>query len=531
VPCALALAGVAFFCLTAFASLSRPGLYYDEAIFINAALGAEYPDQSFVNSRFVGVPTTIMPYIGALKSWLYAPIFGAFGVSPTSIRIPALLIALTAILLAFLLARRLFGPWIAGLFAVVLATDPTYLTMTRVDWGPVALASLLRVGALAAYFALLRTQRVRFAWLLCGLLVLGLFNKLDYGFFIVGLASAAILVHRRQLAAIARGRLRSVAQPAIALVVLLGLLAVTIVLPARNVQVAQTPAPLGERLEYRWSLFEQTFEGSAPFHVVTGRQLDPVTPAPLVLAGLAGALLIAVLLTPVLRTRVQREQVRTAAFLLALTAGMIVCIVATREVSGPHHIIQLWPLPQLLAAAFVSLAAGARPRAARIIVTCVAVGVLAWLTVSQVWVSREFASTFKSDHGFAPTWTLEIYDLTSVVRRRADEVDEIITADWGIGTQVFALSEDRSVRERFRDSWGSFPANSATPVDQLATQHFRGRRVLVLFHRRRAEVMLGSSARLLEAIQTLGPKTEVEEAFNGQVLRAEVIDGRRATPP
>jgi hypothetical protein len=60
----------------------------------------------------------------------------------------------------FWLARRLLGAWFGAALAVLLATEPVYMTVTNADWGPVALASLLRVGALLAYFAWVRTTSV-----------------------------------------------------------------------------------------------------------------------------------------------------------------------------------------------------------------------------------------------------------------------------------------------------------------------------------------------------------------------------------
>ena len=54
---------------------------------LNAALGGHYPN--FVSDRLFGVPTMVMPYTGALKSWLYYPVFQLFGVSVTSVSHPS----------------------------------------------------------------------------------------------------------------------------------------------------------------------------------------------------------------------------------------------------------------------------------------------------------------------------------------------------------------------------------------------------------------------------------------------------------
>src|SRR5215813_5473696 len=67
--------------------LHLPGLYYDEMLFVGPAAG----ERPYV--KFFGLPLLIFPYIGALKSWIYTPIFAVFGVSPVTIRLPAIIIS------------------------------------------------------------------------------------------------------------------------------------------------------------------------------------------------------------------------------------------------------------------------------------------------------------------------------------------------------------------------------------------------------------------------------------------------------
>jgi len=57
--------------------LKRPGLYYDEVLFANAALGNI--DHSSVQYEWklgcIHLPLMLMSYIGALKAYPFAPIF------------------------------------------------------------------------------------------------------------------------------------------------------------------------------------------------------------------------------------------------------------------------------------------------------------------------------------------------------------------------------------------------------------------------------------------------------------------------
>ena len=523
-PYLVAAVAAAFMCASTFAAIDRPGLQYDETAFVNAALGAEHPDQHFVHDRFAGVVTKVFPYIGALKSWLYAPVFAVFGTSIETIRVPAVLLALLAIALAFLLARRLWGPWPAALLVVVLATDPVYPTMAKADWGPIVLSSVLRVGALLALFALLRTRSLRYAWLLGGLLLLGVFNKIDFVWFLAALGAAAVAVHWRELAAIVRARPLAAAAPTLAFAAGLALMAVTSILPAREFASPTEADTLGERWDHRWALFHGTFDGTAVYTYMTSLPLPSDTPAPdLIVAALAAGML-AVVAASVARGRLPREETRIVAFLLVAFAVIAAFVVGTRQVGGAHHVIQLWPLPQLLFVALAVLAWRLRPRALGTAATGVVLALLAWLVVAQVGTTREYVNAFRHGDTYNPVWTPEVYDLADRATELAGEVDGVVAADWGIGPQVFALGGER-VRERFLDRPNGFqPPNERVAADGL----LRGNRVLVLFHREEAEVFPGTTRGVRAAIHALGPRARVRDVYAGDVLRAQLVDDRPA---
>src|SRR6185436_13564341 len=73
-PQLVVAAALAFLCWCTLSAIERPGVEYDEVLFVNAALGGHWANGGFVARRLFGVPTMVMPYSGALKSWLYAPI-------------------------------------------------------------------------------------------------------------------------------------------------------------------------------------------------------------------------------------------------------------------------------------------------------------------------------------------------------------------------------------------------------------------------------------------------------------------------
>ncbi|HZV72983.1 MAG TPA: glycosyltransferase family 39 protein [Conexibacter sp.] len=532
-PYAVLAVALAFFGWCALTAIAHPGPQYDEVLFVNGALGGHYANGSFVSDRFLGVVTMLMPYIGALKSWLYAPLFEVFGVSMSTIRVPAIAASGATVCLAFVLARRLFGAWPAALLAVLMATDPTYIAMSKTDYGPIVLSGLLRVGALAAYFAWMRTGSVRYVWLLAGSVALGIFNKVDFLAFAGALALAAIVVDHRGIVRRVRERPRAFALVAVALLAVLVVEYIEIYAPARAFPAAKSGADLTGRLHEVWMLFRWTMDGTGFYQYMTGAFLGErtaVAPATVAVVVLAGALALWRLsrrgrrpdpaVAPLAATA------KTAGFLLLLLLTIFVVLAATPQAVGPHHAMLLWPLPALLGVALVSAATQLRRPALRAGVTVVLVLGLVALAGSQIRVASTYRAAFASDRTWLPGWTTEAYPLANAVKRYAPGVDTIVTADWGIGNQLLALGDDDS-RRRINDDWGAFAGGTPASIDQLAAATLRGHRAIVLMHVAGAEVMPHTTARAEAMIKRLHPVHPVEVLYRGRALLAYVVDDRR----
>jgi 4-amino-4-deoxy-L-arabinose transferase-like glycosyltransferase len=530
-PLLVLAAALAFLAWCTLSTLSQPGLQYDEALFVNAALGGHYAGGAFVIDRFHDVPTMVMPYSGALKSWLYAPIFDLFGGSVAAIRLPMLAVLAATICLAFAFARRLLGAWPAALLALLMATDPVFMTMAKADWGPVALAALLRVGALAAWFAWLRTASARYLWLLAAALALGIFNKVDYLSFAVALAAAAVVVHHRRIVQLVRLRPLAVAGPALALGAVLLVEYREIYLPAREIASARFGAGFMDRLTSTWDLASVTMDGTAVYQYMTtlplGRQTAIATATTVALV-LAAALLLWAVGRALLRRAALpapfAESVRTCTFLLVLLVVNYLVLVATPEAVGPHHAMLLWPLPALLMAGLVGVATRVPRADLRVASTALLVlGVLV-LAGTQVRVADAYRASFEEERAWTPVWSTEIYPLARAVQRRAPGVDAIVTTDWGFGNQLLALGDD-DVRRRLVDGWGSF-SGAPEAADALVESTLRGRRTVVLLHVRGAEAVPGTQAAAESALERLRPARGMRELYRGSALLAYLVDDR-----
>jgi hypothetical protein len=532
-PYGVLVAALAFLGWYALTAISRPGLHYDESLFVHAALGGHYPGAGFVSDRFHGVVTMVMPYIGALKSWLYAPIFGVFGVSAATIRVPAIVALAITVCVAFALARRLFGPWLAALLAVLMATDPAYTAMARADSGPVVLSGLLRVGALAAYFAWRRTESVRYLWLLAAAVALGVFNKLDYVAFAAAFAVAVAVVDHRRVLALVRRRPLATALPVLALTAVAAVEYAEIYVPASVAAANRSHLHGWARVSEFWGIARSAMDGTVFYLFQTGTGLrgggTPIVAVTVATLTLAAALVAWRLLRRRPATGSASGPLAEAAgvtgFFLALLLSLFVLLTATPEAVGAHHAMLMWPLPALLAVSVVSAAARLPRPWVRVAALVVLLGAGLWLTASQVRVAGVYRDAYRHGRTWNSVWSPEIYGLVRAVRQRAPEVDSVVTADWGIGNQLLALG-DEAVRVRLDDNWPAFASDDPAAADQLVASVLRGHRTIVACHVRGAEAMAGAYDRLRAALARLAPARGIHELYRGRALVAYLVDDR-----
>ena len=186
-----ALLGISilFLIITSFRNLAFLGLSYDEVLFVNASL-LKNPE-TFISRQIFGIPLMVWDYIGALKSWIYYPIFKIFGVNNYSIRLPTLMLLLVNLYLIYAITSKYFvKSKVLGLL-IVLATDLSFVNCQVIDHGPSAIETFLKL--LIIYFISRSTDKSNY--LKIGILLfLGLFNKLNFIWFINSLFGFLVIM-------------------------------------------------------------------------------------------------------------------------------------------------------------------------------------------------------------------------------------------------------------------------------------------------------------------------------------------------
>jgi len=448
--------------------LDLPGLQYDELLFVNAALGNV--DGTFVawQVQLLGkkLPLMLMEYIGALKALLYAPIFTLFGMSPTTVRLPVVLVGLITLLVTYALVQRIFGRWVAVLTLLLLATDPTFIFANKLDWGPVSLLLLLEVSSLYFLWRWI-TGGEPYSLVLAGFLLgLGLYNKVIFIWYIAAALVALLLCfHERVRRSLTPGRL-FLAVSAF-LLGCLPLIAFNIALPMGTFMHQKVVArDWSASLTYRYRLFRTTLEGSAVYDVVNhasvgeGADLVKVRPGntlDLLISGLGRlpikatlmpyALVLALVLILVLHLLKQLEHNREILFFLLQFALIAIFICLAAEATGPHHTIAVYPIPHILVAValFQLPRLGARLGGAKLVAgSLIAVLGVSLLALTQLSIDARYVRSFIVQGGFG-SWSDAIYQLNTFAKQHPDKT--YLLMDWGFSTPLLLLSEGRIKKE------------------------------------------------------------------------------------
>lgn len=191
----LALILVAVYFLISVVKIEHPGVNNDQLMFVNAA--TFNPDNMFSWKSFNGIPTMVFPYIGALKSYLYIPIFHFFGVSIWSIRLPHIIIISISLFLLYKTLILAFNEKIAVLAILFLALDPSNIVYSRIDTGPTVLEFFFKVLAIYLLFLYLSTRKEIIFLSIYPVLLLGIFNKINFFWFVNAFMISTLIFYGR----------------------------------------------------------------------------------------------------------------------------------------------------------------------------------------------------------------------------------------------------------------------------------------------------------------------------------------------
>jgi 4-amino-4-deoxy-L-arabinose transferase-like glycosyltransferase len=491
------------------------GLQNDEALFATGL----YQPAGLENWRWVfghKVPLMVMTYLGALKSWLYAPIFHFWTPSAYAVRLPMAVAGAGTVWLFFALMRRVSPARAALLGTILLATDASFLLTTYFDWGPVALQHLLLTAGVLLLAVFGQECRISALAAGCFCLGLGLWDKALFSWMLGGLAVAAVTVYPRELV-----RLFTVPRAAVALLAFclgaLPLLLYNFNAKHRLETFRSNVTWTADDVPGKARLAGRTLDGSGLFGWLTLD--DSQVPAPQPPRGLfqrtsfavdaaAGhprsslqlwAFGAALLLLPWLwKTQGWKGEVRILVFALVFLAVGWIQMALTKNAGGSvHHAILLWPAPTLvIAVAFGSAAMRFRRGAVALAVIGFVLAGANLLVLNNYYVQMVA-------NGGTQVWSDAIFALSDSMRQvRAANV---YVTDWGIFDSLCVLHR------------GALPLRVADPLSKPALDEADREMIrawvadsanVFVGHTEANEVFTGSRKNLVETAAAAGLRPE-----------------------
>jgi hypothetical protein len=433
-PWFAAVVGAALFILITTVRLERTGLYYDE---LHQAVGAfawvGRPIPMFSLAPVWSRPTFNMSYSGAIKTTVYGLYLRLSG-RPFSVvewRLLGISFGALGIAGVVLLSGPRLPPLTRWVVLAALLTDVNLLLQCRHDWGPVALAFLIRMLLIALWVRWAETLDARRSFALGFLVGLAIFEKLSSSVLLGPLAIMLLYEPRtfriRRLAAATAG-------------VCVGSAPVIAVNAYWTVVHGSPLALAGFSSEWR-SLSEYAFNylalgsGADERRFMFTEGVDPW------IERMEGLLVFGVLVAAWSRAWRHRTREKLARAALACVACYMAIAIALRllpAATGENHWIIGTPF-QYLACAFAAALPAAAPR-----------GVfrrrsLELLLAAMMLVRiPALAATFDAIQRDAYT-SLWHPSLNIGARFAASQGDGtvVIAADWGVATQVLCLANGR----------------------------------------------------------------------------------------
>jgi predicted membrane-bound mannosyltransferase len=178
--------------------LQSPGLHYDEAkeAGLNAMqLATGQPVTAFRDAAVQfgprRLPLMVQDYIGSLNVLLAIPFLAIGGVNVIALRWLPLLTGALTLLLTWRVAYRLGGPVAAGITALLLAVNPSFIFWSRQGIFVTNLTALIFIASLLTGLRWWANRRPADLWLTAFLWGLGIYAKLLFVWAIGAMVAAA----------------------------------------------------------------------------------------------------------------------------------------------------------------------------------------------------------------------------------------------------------------------------------------------------------------------------------------------------
>lgn len=467
------LLGLVIFLWMATDALAWLGPYFDEWIFVPVSLHflGECEVDAAIGRQIGCIPWMQMPpYVGVIKALLLAPVFGLWGVSEWTVRLPPIFLSVLMFWRLGAFLRPRLGLWTVAVLLLV-TTDVVFVEQARFDWGPVVIATLCKLLGLAALWRWLEQGRRRDLVLLLVACIVGLLDKLSFVWVVLAYSVALMMVWPDRMLVRLRSMRRGDWWVLGGAAVVLAFIALQLILPAMAMKLPGHGLERGwlERAEHVLTLFDLTFSGVAVRRLVFD---DPAVGSSIPRYLLFGQLAIGFAVLYWRRRHLASDTgaLRLLAFCSVVIGVLFALLVYTPEVGGAHHLIVLWPYNWLhVGALLVALDAGISGRLP-VLVALRGVAICALLALGvQRWQQWSDASVWwRGEKGSAPLFDPAIGEAANAINSMTSDVD-VISGQWGLHQALVSMAAAER-RSRYHDWMWALASDSPDVARHLGSK-------------------------------------------------------------
>ncbi|MFO0704783.1 MAG: hypothetical protein U0517_02275 [Candidatus Andersenbacteria bacterium] len=428
----LAVVVGAYLCL-ALVKVKYPGIYASEITHAPAIFGLPNAPALVKLGNF---PVLVMAYYGAVKVYVGWLFFKVLGVSVLTIRLPWIVCAAGGLVALYYGLRKYTNRTIAAVTLLLLVLDPTFVSQTKLDSGPVALEFLIKASVLGLWATLLKRAEPRRAlrlllpiWLL---LALGEYNKLNFLWFVNSFYAAAVLVYWRSWLGWYKTGAKKIRLGLTAFFAgYLALVGYFFLIQEKFhiLEYSDNAFNLRDRLEIIFDQFKHHVEGTIFYNFALGTLDEPWLPwlfwGVLGLTGL-GLAVIAV------NARLRKSLGRQTIFVTLIVLSTLAQIVATKSAKAPWHLFALFPFFTILTATgLYAIAQLFRQKMRWVVLGLLLLGFVSAGVRLQARYLDAYDDPPKNIH-----WSAAIYDVLDYTKASQAKV---ICVDWGTYTPLAVL--------------------------------------------------------------------------------------------
>lgn len=416
---------------TATRYINYPGLHYDEMLFVNAALGGI--DDSFIVERIGNIPVYLCTYIGALKAYLYYPIFAFFEVSAASVRLPMILLTAVSFFVLFLAVKRAFGRKTAWIAFLLLIFSPSIMFHTRTDNGPTCLQFFLVSICLYLTFEIYSTRRKLLLVLLYFTCWVGIYNNIKFIWFINSLIFASLFLYLDIIYKKVRNRGTGFFLKGLFVFTLsyFPFIIYSIILSRRMAYPLVTKKYSG--LLKLKNIFNE-IQGDGYYELALGTLANPMeNPYLILVAALlsAGAFIV-------FFAGSSNLQKKKMLFLWVMLITTVLQILITPQARKIWHAFKIYPWITILLAVCLLAVSGYLQKINTRLGSVFTVVVLVLLVGYNTMLTGQYLKALR-DHKSNPYWSEVIYDLVDYTR---EEKGRFFSCTWGIHNQLISFHKD-----------------------------------------------------------------------------------------